>query len=116
MSIQGNEIRHAFIQISDIVAGVLEENEELKAKLSTADALVTCCCGNPVDSHGMGDGHSPVDQYHYAYNQVTRMNDELKALVRVLLDNDPADAISDGEHTVFDMWRHDARKLLGVSE
>lgn len=25
----------------------------------------TCCCGSPVDSHGWGDGHSPVDMYHY---------------------------------------------------
>lgn len=24
-----------------------------------------CCCGSPVDSHGWGDGHSPVDMYHY---------------------------------------------------
>ncbi len=21
-----------------------------------------CCCGSPVDTHGMGDGHSPVDE------------------------------------------------------
>lgn len=25
----------------------------------------TCCCGSPIDRHGWGDGHSPVDMYHY---------------------------------------------------
>ncbi|QQM18183.1 hypothetical protein PQD73_gp019 [Stenotrophomonas phage Salva] len=24
-----------------------------------------CCCGSPVEHHGWGDGHSPVDMYHY---------------------------------------------------
>lgn len=24
-----------------------------------------CCCGSPIDQHGWGDGHSPVDMYHY---------------------------------------------------
>ena len=24
-----------------------------------------CCCGSPVDSHGFGDGHSPVDEGVY---------------------------------------------------
>ncbi|WP_037500570.1 hypothetical protein [Sphingomonas jaspsi] len=25
-----------------------------------------CCCGNPVESHGFGDGHTPVDDLQYA--------------------------------------------------
>jgi len=25
-----------------------------------------CCCGSPVDTHGIGDGHSPVDNLSYA--------------------------------------------------
>lgn len=24
-----------------------------------------CCCGSKVDDHGMGDGHSPVDEGGY---------------------------------------------------
>lgn len=28
-----------------------------------------CCCGNPVESHGYGDGHSPVDQGAYSTMQ-----------------------------------------------
>lgn len=24
-----------------------------------------CCCGSPVEGHGMGDGHSPVDEGSY---------------------------------------------------
>jgi hypothetical protein len=25
-----------------------------------------CCCGNPVASHGLGDGHTPVDELAYS--------------------------------------------------
>ncbi|WP_210268075.1 hypothetical protein [Brucella intermedia] len=46
------------------------DNAALTAKLETANALVTCCCGDPVDAHNMGSGHSPVDQYHYALMQL----------------------------------------------
>lgn len=45
-------------------------NNELESKLETATALVTCCCGDPVDAHNMGSGHSPVDQYHYTMMQL----------------------------------------------
>ena len=24
-----------------------------------------CCCGSPVNTHGIGDGHSPVDDGEY---------------------------------------------------
>lgn len=44
--------------------------EALEAKLATANALVTCCCGDPVDAHNMGSGHSPIDQYHYKMMQL----------------------------------------------
>lgn len=39
-----------------------------------------CCCGSPNDTHGLGDGHSPVDAGIY-YNQVLPMQriDELLA-------------------------------------
>lgn len=84
-----------------------DEIEALNAKLETANALVTCCCGNPVDSHGMGDGHSPVDMYHYAHTRLTDQYNELKALVQILLDNDPSEPISDE-------WRNHARELLRV--
>ena len=46
------------------------DNAALSAKLETANALVACCCGDPVDAHNMGSGHSPVDQYHYAFMQL----------------------------------------------
>jgi len=39
--------------------------------------------------------------------------DALRELVVCLLENEPDDHISDGGHTVLDLWRHDARKLLG---
>jgi hypothetical protein len=56
---------------------------DLEAKLDTANALVTCCCGSPVDTHGMGDGHSPVDMYHYAHTRLTEENERLKNLLRL---------------------------------
>lgn len=93
---------------------VFKHIEELNAKLDTANALVTCCCGSPVDAHGMGDGHSPVDMYHYAHMKLTEQNDKLTAMVRLLLENDPTELVSDGGHTVLDLWRHDARQALGI--
>lgn len=32
-----------------------------------------CCCGSPVDSHGFGDGHSPVDDGHYRLQLMREM-------------------------------------------
>jgi len=93
---------------------VFKHIEELNAKLETASALVTCCCGNPVDAHGMGDGHSPVDQYHYRLTQVEKQNDKLTNLVKLLLDNDPGEAVADGGRTILDLWRHNAREALGI--
>lgn len=34
--------------------------------------LGCCCCGSPCESHGFGDGHSPVDAGTY-YNQILPM-------------------------------------------
>lgn len=31
-----------------------------------------CCCGSPVDSHGFGDGHSPVDEGVYFITQLIK--------------------------------------------
>lgn len=38
-----------------------------------------CCCGSPVEGHGLGDGHSPVDDLQYASaGYVDRINQELE--------------------------------------
>lgn len=42
---------------------------DLEAKLATADAIVTCCCGNPM-THSGYEGHSPVSQYHWHMHQL----------------------------------------------
>nr|WP_312970663.1 Lar family restriction alleviation protein [Brucella intermedia] len=60
------------------------DNAALTAKLETANALVTCCCGDPIDAHNMGSDHSPVDQYHYAMIQLEEQNAELTARVKEL--------------------------------
>jgi hypothetical protein len=65
---------------------VFSHIEELNAKLETADALVTCCCGSPVDTHGMGDGHSPVDMYHYRLMQIEKTLDAAKDEAMFLID------------------------------
>ncbi|MCO7727822.1 hypothetical protein NJB93_14620 [Brucella intermedia] len=54
----------------DLAATNGDKVTALEAKLATANALVTCCCGDLVDAHNMGSGHSPVDQYHYAMMQL----------------------------------------------
>lgn len=117
---RAEEIRRTMSVLAETMIAVMDEREQLKvenqklnSKLDTANALVTCCCGSPVDMHGMGDGHSPVDMYHYAHARITEQNEKLTLLVKLLLDNDPAELVSDGGHTVLDLWRHDAREVLG---
>lgn len=64
-------------------ANVLVETKDLSALLDRCTALEealercisflesaplesgTCCCGSPVEGHGFGDGHSPVDELQY---------------------------------------------------
>ena len=41
-------------------------------------------------------------------------NDQLVQTIKVLLDNEPDVEIADGGHTVLDLWRHNARELLGI--
>lgn len=49
------------------------ENARLRGKVSDALAFLRsaplesgyCCCGSPVDGHGIGDGHAPVDDLAY---------------------------------------------------
>lgn len=38
----------------------------------------------------------------------------LSELVRCLVENDPGATISDAGHVVIDLWRHDARQVLGL--
>lgn len=57
-------------ELDECIAAIEADNAALTAKLETATSLVTCCCGDPVDAHDMGSGHSPVDQYHYAMMQL----------------------------------------------
>lgn len=42
--------------------------------------------------------------------------DRLRALVQILLDNDPAEPIADNGMTVLDGWRERARHALTVGE
>lgn len=40
-----------------------------------------CCCGSSVESHGMGDGHSPVDEgSYYQLNVITALRAALDAV------------------------------------
>ena len=42
--------------------------------------------------------------------------ENLRELIRCLVENDPMDPISDAGHVLLDLWRHDARKALGLPE
>lgn len=50
----GVDLRQAFAEFVDAIK---------RAPISWETG--TCCCGNAVDSHGFGDGHSPVDEGSY---------------------------------------------------
>lgn len=71
-------------------AAILEliaENSSLKDLLAQAAAMIrnadvetgVCCCGSPVETHGFGDGHSPVDQGgYYALDLLSRIEAAMK--------------------------------------
>lgn len=46
---------------------------------------------------------------------LTLENMELRATIRCLIDNDPDDMAADGV-TVLDVWRHGARRQLGIAD
>lgn len=66
----------------------------------------------------MNDGPRLTDFCHAgreAASVITALraeNTRLRELVQGLIDNDPDEPISDGGHTVLDLWRHDARAAL----
>jgi hypothetical protein len=60
---------------------LIEVITDLRDKMDTANALLHCECGSRVDGHGMGDGHSPVSMYHYAYYKLEEENDRLRHTV-----------------------------------
>jgi hypothetical protein len=65
-------------------------------------------------SNMLGDGSwETVDGPAWqTFRDLKAENERLRKLVQDLLDNDPNEAISDAGHTVLDLWRHDARKML----
>ena len=52
----------------DHLAGLLRDARELITHGVFEDGY--CCCGSSVDSHGLGDGHAPVDALSYHAGQV----------------------------------------------
>lgn len=48
------------------------------------------------------------------FTSPVEFNEQLVETIKVLLDNDPDVEIADGGHTVLDLWRHNARELLGI--
>src|SRR5258708_15673095 len=55
--------------IVDTVPELLDEIDRLEAEIEQHHAKSTCCCGNYMTEHGLGDGHSPVSMYDYALDQ-----------------------------------------------
>ncbi len=51
------------------VPDLLDEIDRLEAEIEQHHAKSTCCCGNYMTEHGLGDGHSPVSMYDYALDQ-----------------------------------------------
>ncbi len=77
---------HTSFALAANPAAILEliaENSSLKDLLAQAAAMIrnadvetgVCCCGSPVETHGFGDGHSPVDQGgYYALDLLARID------------------------------------------
>jgi hypothetical protein len=61
----------------DKVLPVAKELEQLQAQL-------TCMCGDYVNHHSMGSGHSPVSMYDYSLDKADEENNRLKAKVEQL--------------------------------
>ena len=51
-----------------------------------------------------------------ALDAIAEENAMLKAMICTMIENEPDDAVSDGDHTVLDLWRHDARAALKEPE
>lgn len=61
-----NRPMHLFAKAADNLEELTVENERLKEFERQHDY---CCCGDRIDSHGLGSGHSPVSMYDYAYSR-----------------------------------------------
>lgn len=52
------------------------------------------------------------DRAQRACEQMGERITSLETLIRAMIENEPDDAVSDGGHTVLDLWRHEARAAL----
>lgn len=52
------------------------------------------------------------DRAQRACEQMGKRITSLESLISVLLENNPSDAVSDGGHTVLDLWLYHARAAL----
>lgn len=57
-------------------------------------------------------GYVAYDADYIPENHLEIENRKLRELVEALVENDPDDLVADGGHTVLDLWRHDAKKIL----
>lgn len=51
-----------------------------------------------------------------AWKALEDENKRLRELVLRLIESDPSASIDDAGHSVLDLWRHDARKALGMDQ
>ena len=62
----------------------IEKVLPVKEQLEQLEAKLTCMCGDYVDHHSMGSGHSPVSMYDYSLGRVEEENERLKKRVEQL--------------------------------
>lgn len=70
--------KKAWTRVADVLAADLKGVRDflMHAPLECGE----CMCGSPVEGHGMGDGHSPVDALQYtAMGWVERIDEVLGA-------------------------------------
>jgi hypothetical protein len=69
--------------MSDLLARAREALNSTLAYLDGGQETGFCMCGSRIEHHGMGDGHSPVDEGLYYAN---KLREEVKAALSTLPD------------------------------
>lgn len=80
--------RHQIADQGEQLEALQKERDEAREALASCRNFLrtaplesgVCCCGSPVDSHGIGDGHSPVDELTYHANGLL---EQVEAALRI---------------------------------
>ena len=92
----------------------VNELEVVKSLLSAAVVIIDCQAHPATElvARHVANLESRASRAEAERDEARARVEKLSALVRCLVDEDPAEQIDDRGSTVLDMWRHDARAAL----